>query len=93
MRWLRSVEAAVENDWARVFLFYSYSSVGAESEQPPAQQQAQDDALHPGQGSHLVLSEVKLVLDPIEGVQVCVQQSLDWSPDHKAITLPVHEVK
>ena len=48
-------------------------------------------ALHPDQGRHLVLRQTELVLAPIEGVLVCVQQSLDWSSDHKAITLPVHE--
>ena len=45
------------------------------SEDPPAKKQSNDDALEPGQRSHLVVAEAKLVLDPQEGVSVSKDNS------------------
>ena len=45
------------------------------------QQQADDEALHPDQGSHLVFSPAKLGLEPEECLLVCEKESLKRSDD------------
>ena len=52
-----------------------------ESQQPPAQQQAKNQALQPDQGSHLIFSPAKLGLKPKEGLLGCEEKSFDRSDD------------
>ena len=52
-----------------------------EVKKPPTQQQADDEALHPDQGSHLVFSPAKLGLEPEECLLVCEKESLKRSDD------------
>ena len=63
-----------------------------ESQQPPAQQQAKNQALQPDQGSHLVLRQPELPLDPEEDLLICEQESTHRLPNNKAITSPVHQL-
>jgi len=63
-----------------------------ESQQPPAQQQAKNQAFQPDQGSHLVLRQPELCLDPEKGLLICEQESTDRLPNNKTITSPVHQL-
>ena len=62
-----------------------------QSQQPPAQQQAKDQALQPNQGSHLVLRQSELPLDPEEDLLICEDDSADRFPRCKTIQTPAHQ--